>query len=95
MPDTKRLTSKELAWELRRSPAYVCLMRRAGFPMPGGMATAAAALDWLTRTAFTCTLARRCPLRRSVNFVNSVNSPAFRGGGVSRIQAIPKGNKHP
>lgn len=41
------LTSKELAWQLKRHVSYVYGMRRAGFPMPAGRTTLAAALDWL------------------------------------------------
>lgn len=80
MPE-KRLTSKELAWELMRSPAYVCLMRRAGFVMPGGMATHTEACEWLALNDwFTCGVARRkFPPLRARRAVNSVNSSVFRG----------------
>jgi hypothetical protein len=80
MPPGKRLTSKELAWEIRRSTAYVSYMKRAGFLMPGGMATVFDALAFLdSYPDFNCTLARRLhpPLRSPA--VNSVKSDGVRG----------------
>lgn len=43
------LSMKELGWELNRSYSYICAMKRAGFPMPGGRATLAEAREWLRR----------------------------------------------
>lgn len=43
----KLYTAKELAWELRRSYKFVCLMRKRGFEMPGGTATVSEAREWL------------------------------------------------
>lgn len=43
----KRLTICELASELRRSRTYVHAMKKAGFEMPGRMATADEALIFL------------------------------------------------
>ena len=43
----KRLNCQELADALRVHRNYVGSMRRAGFPMPGGMATVEEALAWL------------------------------------------------
>lgn len=43
----KRMTAKELAYELRKSVNYVYGMRACGFSMPGGTATLSAAVEWL------------------------------------------------
>lgn len=40
-------TTKELAGALKRAPGFVYAMRKAGFEMPGGMATLEEARDWL------------------------------------------------
>jgi hypothetical protein len=41
------LTTKELAFALKRSRSYVQAMKARGFPMPGGTATVAEARAWL------------------------------------------------
>ena len=53
------LTAKELAFELRRSYRYVRYMRKAGFQMPGGVATIAEARQWLERNHPPCPPPRR------------------------------------
>ena len=57
MSDTKLLTVKELAFELRRSVNYVYSMRKAGFQMPGGTATLTEARAFL--------LVCKCPRSRA------------------------------
>ncbi len=42
------LTTKELAFALKRHRNYISEMKRAGFPMPGGRATLAEARAWFT-----------------------------------------------
>lgn len=50
MDKRERLLSvKELAFEIGRSRTYVSAMKRCGFRMPGGKATASEALKWLRR----------------------------------------------
>lgn len=43
------LLPKELAAKLRRPVPYVYAMRRAGFEMPGKLATLSSALEWLSK----------------------------------------------
>lgn len=43
------LRPKELARALKRSANYIYKMRRAGFVMPGGLATLAEARAWLDK----------------------------------------------
>lgn len=42
------LTTKELAFALKRHRNYISEMKRAGFAMPGGRATLAEARAWFT-----------------------------------------------
>ena len=41
------LDAKTLAERIKRTPVYICAMKRDGFPMPGGRATVNQALHWL------------------------------------------------
>lgn len=45
--DNTLLTVKEVAVKLKRSPAYVYKMKRAGFTMTAGRATLSEAICWL------------------------------------------------
>jgi hypothetical protein len=47
-PIDELLTSKELAWRLKRSVNYVYAMKSRGFKMIAGRTTLAAALRWLS-----------------------------------------------
>ena len=49
MTTERLLTTKELAAALGRNRTYVVAMKRAGFVMPGGLATVTEARAWLVR----------------------------------------------
>jgi hypothetical protein len=48
------MTAKQLAAHLGRSERYVYRMKRAGFKMPGGLATPKAAIAFLLSTPCKC-----------------------------------------
>ena len=52
-PATEQLlTTKELAFVLRRDKSFVYAMRKQGFAMPGGTATVTEARQWLLTNPF-------------------------------------------
>ena len=70
--------AKELAYEFGCSVSYISLMRRAGFVMVAGLATAEQVRSWHTENLwFSCHRARRdFPPRRTVKTVKSDASSA-------------------
>lgn len=62
----KLLTCKELAWSLNKNVSYIYAMRKAGFHMPGGVATVESAIEWLAENPDFSK--RKAYRQREVNF---------------------------
>lgn len=55
------MTAKQLASHLGRSTRFVYRMKRAGFAMPGGLATPKAAIAFLFTRQRKCRHSPKCP----------------------------------